>query len=202
MSEPITFPPDTRNTTSNLPAETTPDQMANVDPKNIRVLTFGEAVTLYFDVTPQEPVNEPESGDMSSPKETTAAPLTPPITPAVTATSHTLSAGDDVKAENTKQPVFIVLQHSSSAGNSALLPSSSVMGIFTSREDALDRLHSLKYLPKPTVKPMFATDEKNPWSNLNFWCTNESGDDASGYRYKSEGGEEFVVWIEEHELNK
>ena len=35
-----------------------------------------------------------------------------------------------------------------------------------------------------------------------FWCTSAGDEEGAemGYRYQSELGEEYVVWIEEHEV--
>ncbi len=69
------------------------------------------------------------------------------------------------------------------------------------------RLHSLKREEKPVVKGerpflAFRAEEEVPKRpRMNFWCTSEGevGDEC-GYRYTTPGGEEFVVWIEEHEV--
>lgn len=97
--------------------------------------------------------------------------------------------------------VFIVLQHSESAGRSALLPQSKVLGVFATEEKAMFHLHLQKvHRDVPVIK-----DKTPPGSagsyHKSFWCSSagERGDEW-GYRYKSEGGEEFVVWIEEHDV--
>ncbi|KAK5175344.1 uncharacterized protein LTR77_000483 [Saxophila tyrrhenica] len=122
--------------------------------------------------------------------------------------SFTASRGiENTNSDDGKKSVFIVLQHSESAGKSAMLPVSSVVGVYSSLEEAVERLHSLKQQKGPVVKKktkeaMEATSRRMASGRrVKLWCTSDGEDeDELGFRYTSALGEEFVVWIEEHEL--
>lgn len=165
-------------------------------------ITFGEMTPINFDTVRKVPVDEA----IIDYKTTFPPPewIKPYNSPTPTDSSRTMSMATYNKILENKQSVFVVLQHSESAGNSALLPPSTVVGIYTSREEAMDRLHLLKNEDRPLVQREVQT-RKGGRAKPDFWCTAggdgvEGEEGCSGYRYKTKAGEDFVVWIEEHEL--
>lgn len=113
--------------------------------------------------------------------------------------AETTPNDDDMKTNDDAGMVYIVFQHSRAAGQSALLPFSNVLGVFDDYGRARGLLHKLKAERKPLVRTQ-AVDRS---AGLQFWNTGGAGEeDLDGYQYVSEHGEEYVVWIEEHELQK
>lgn len=127
---------------------------------------------------------------------------TPTTTDTVTPTPRAHETTNATSTRPNAPSVFVVLQHSESAGRSALLPQSKILGIFTTEEQAKFHLQ----LQKVHRKIPLIRDKTAPGSILDFskafWCTSTGEDpDEWGFRYQSEAGEEFVVWIEQHDVS-
>ena len=120
-------------------------------------------------------------------------PVTMPAEP-----SSYYDSGCTGSPSKTQDPVFIVLQHPKSAGNSAMLPMSNILGVFQTQSAAQKLLHSLVDQHRPRVTAYNYESSRRPA----FWNTSEPGLEATefGYSYTAASGEEFSVWIEEHEL--
>jgi hypothetical protein len=97
--------------------------------------------------------------------------------------------------------IYLVCQHSTSAGHSKMLPASNVVGVFKSHEDARKYLHELKAKHRPVVKHQ--AEEGEGVKKIRVWCAGDPNDEKEcGFMYTSAGGEEYTVWIEEQELSK
>ncbi|KAK3708000.1 hypothetical protein LTR37_011693 [Vermiconidia calcicola] len=124
--------------------------------------------------------NTPTTGNNNTPSTTSMANTN---TPTTTPNSN---------------PAHIVLQHSKSASHSPLLPFSNIVGVFAKRDEALTCLHSLKDQRLPFNE---ARAWRQPGGVPQYWNTSDGQDgDECGYQYISRTGEEFVVWMEEHEI--
>ena len=108
---------------------------------------------------------------------------------------HTPTTREPMEKPN---PIYIVLQHSKSAGNSKLLPCSKVAGVFQARGEAVKYVHDLKDKQQPVVRKENGEAAARP----EFWCTSSEPDEEGGFQYISTYGEEFFVWVEEHEIQK
>ena len=103
--------------------------------------------------------------------------------------------------EPTEKPntIYIVLQHSKSAGDSKLLSCSKVAGVFQDRKQAIKYMHGLRAKQQPAVRK----ESREVPTRPEFWCTSSEPDEEDGgFQYTSAYGEEFFVWVEEHEVQK
>ena len=93
--------------------------------------------------------------------------------------------------------VFIVLQHSKSTGS--ILPYSNVVGVFRSREDAQRCIRELKQIQRPLVRSQ--SEIGNGEKQVKVWCTSDGNEvEEMRFQFLGESGEEFVLWIEKHQL--
>ena len=105
------------------------------------------------------------------------------------------SSNETTLVETSTETVYIVLQHSGSAGNSALLPVSTVKGIFRTRQEARSFLQRAKHEEHPLTRDLGGPGLPR------FWNTSTAADmDGDGCKYTAANGEDFVLWIEEHEV--
>jgi hypothetical protein len=95
--------------------------------------------------------------------------------------------------------IYLVCQHSESAGHSKMLLASNVVGVFNSHEEARKHLHELKAKHHPVVKRQAEEGERA--KKIRVWCAGDPNDENEcGFMYTIAGGEEYTVWIEEQEL--
>jgi hypothetical protein len=107
---------------------------------------------------------------------------------------HAAPTSEPMEKPNT---IYIVLQHSKSAGKSKLLLCSKVTGVFQDRKEAIKCLHGLKDQQVPVVRK----ESREPVTRPEFWCTSsEPDEEEGGFQNTSTYGEAFFVWVEEHEL--
>lgn len=98
--------------------------------------------------------------------------------------------------------IYLVFQHSKSAGYSKLLLYSNAARIFQSHDEAHRFLRELKDKRRPLVKRQGESTDEDEGAPK-FWCTaDDSDDETDGFEFTSENGEEYVVWIEEHECSQ
>ncbi len=160
-----------------------------------KVITFGQnAATLIFALANKNVDGATTQTALPSPTDTTM------VSPQSFRDFNTPSPPN--QEHTSMRTIFVVLQHSLSAGHSALLPITSIMGLFFTREEAVEQLKALPRGQIPAVKRKVGGGDVR--QGLRFWCTAGEGegdvDGDLGFSYAGASGEEFLVWVEEHQV--
>lgn len=145
---------------------------------------------------------------------TTSTTAMDPVTmPRTLSSYHSPPSQTTPTPTSTTQPsytgtrLWILLQHSTSAtaGSSALLPHSNIIGVYATLNAALTRLRQLKDQAKPLVRCQGVQPRPRPqFSNTgcitDIEWDDESGEGVCGYRYTAASEDEFEVWVEGHDV--